>query len=307
MYTAYITHPACLEHNMGFDHPESPERLRAIEDQLIASGVFSIMQQYQAPRVSYEQLVRVHAESYLRAIEAAAPQRGFISLDADTFMNPFTLEAAYRAAGAVVLATDLVMAGKVENAFCNIRPPGHHATRDEAMGFCFFNNVAVGVAHAMVQHDLKRIAIADFDVHHGNGTEDIFKYDPRVMLCSTFQHPFYPYCGADSSSDHIINVPLAAHTNGQVFRSAISQFWLPALEAFRPEMVFISAGFDAHREDDMAHLNLIEADYAWVTEQLKTIAEKYAQKRIVSALEGGYALHALGRSATAHIKILCGL
>jgi acetoin utilization deacetylase AcuC-like enzyme len=307
MQTAYITHPACLEHNMGYDHPESPERLRAIEDQLIASGIFPLLQPHEAPRVTHEQLARVHTESYLRAIEAAAPQRGLISLDADTFMNPFTLEAAYRAAGALVLATDLVMTGKVENAFCNIRPPGHHATRDQAMGFCFFNNVAVGVAHAMAQHDLTRIAIVDFDVHHGNGTENIFKNDPRVMLCSTFQHPFYPYCGADSSSDHIINVPLAARTDGQAFRSAITEYWLPALEAFRPEMIFISAGFDAHHEDDMAHLNLIESDYTWVTEQIKAIAVKYAQKRIVSALEGGYALHALGRSVTAHIRVLCGL
>lgn len=307
MQTAYITHPACLKHNMGYDHPESPERLRAIEDQLIASGIFPLLQQHEAPRATHEQLARVHIESYLRAVEAAAPQRGLISLDADTFMNPFTLEAAYRAAGALVLATDLVITGQVENAFCNIRPPGHHATRDQAMGFCFFNNVAAGVAHAMAQHDLTRIAIADFDVHHGNGTEDIFKNDPRVMLCSTFEHPFYPYCGADSSSDHIINVPLAAHTDGKTFRSAITQHWLPALEAFQPEMIFISAGFDAHHEDDMAHLNLTESDYTWVTEQIKAIAAKYAQRRIVSALEGGYALHALGRSATAHIRVLCGL
>ncbi len=307
MQTAYITHPACLKHNMGYDHPESPERLRAIEDQLIASGIFPLLQQHEAPRATHEQLARVHTESYLRAIEAAAPQRGLISLDADTFMNPFTLEAAYRAAGALVLATDLVITGQAENAFCNIRPPGHHATRDQAMGFCFFNNVAVGVAHAMAQHNLTRIAIADFDVHHGNGTEDIFKNDPRVMLCSTFEHPFYPYCGADGSNDHIINVPLAAHTDGKTFRSAITQHWLPALEAFQPEMIFISAGFDAHHEDDMAHLNLIESDYTWVTEQIKAIAVKYAQKRIVSALEGGYALHALGRSVTAHIRVLCGL
>ncbi|SDY54087.1 histone deacetylase family protein [Nitrosomonas sp. Nm33] len=307
MQTAYITHPACLEHNMGYDHPESPERLRAIENELIASGIFPLLQQHQAPRVMHEQLARVHSGSYLKSIETVAPQHGLISLDADTFMNPFTLEAAYRAAGAVVLATDLVMIGKVENAFCNVRPPGHHATHDQAMGFCFFNNIAVGVAHAMAQYDLKRVAIADFDVHHGNGTEDILKHDPRVMLCSTFEHPFYPFCGADSSSDHIINVPLAAGTDSLAFRSAVTQHWLPALESFQPEMIFISAGFDAHREDDMAHLNLIESDYIWVTEQIKAIADKYAQKHIVSALEGGYALHALGRSATAHIKVLCGL
>lgn len=307
MYTAYITHPACLEHNMGYEHPESPERLRAIEDQLIASGILPLLQQHEAPRATHEQLTRVHTEDYLRTLAAVAPQRGLISLDADTFMNPFTLEAAYRAAGALVLATDLVMTEKVENAFCNIRPPGHHATRDQAMGFCFFNNVAVGAAHAMAQHGLKRVAIVDFDVHHGNGTEAIFKHDSHVLLCSTFQHPFYPYCGADSSSEHIINVPLVAHADGQAFRAAITDRWLPALEAFQPEMIFISAGFDAHREDDMAYLNLTESDYSWVTEQIQTIAKQYAKKRIVSALEGGYALHALGRSATAHIKVLCGL
>jgi len=305
--TAFITHPACLKHDMGYDHPESPARLQAIEDQLIASGIYPFLQHHTAPQVTTEQLARVHSEDYIRAIEASAPQQGMINLDADTAMNPFTLEAALRAAGAAVLATDLVMAGKVENAFCNVRPPGHHATRNAAMGFCFFNNVAVGVAHAMAQYGLTRIAIADFDVHHGNGTEDIFKDDPRVMLCSTFQHPFYPYCGADSSSDHIINVPLAAHTNGQGFRAAVTNSWLPELEAFRPEMIFISAGFDAHREDEMASLGLVEADYTWVTEQIKDVADKYAQKRIVSTLEGGYALHALGRSATAHIRVLCGL
>jgi acetoin utilization deacetylase AcuC-like enzyme len=307
MQTAFITHPACLKHDMGHGHPESPARLKAIDDQLIASGIYSFLQHHEAPRATLEQLARVHAAGYIHAIEAAAPQQGLAALDADTAMNPYTLEAALRAAGAAVLATDLVMAGKVENAFCNVRPPGHHATRNRAMGFCIFNNVAVGVAHAMAQYGLKRVAIADFDVHHGNGTEDIFKDDPRVMLCSTFQHPFYPYCGADSGNDHIINVPLAARTAGEGFRAAVMQAWLPALDAFKPEIVFVSAGFDAHREDEMASLGLVEADYTWVTEQIKAVARQYAQKRIVSTLEGGYALHALGRSATAHIKVLCDL
>lgn len=292
---------------MGNDHPESPARLKAIEDQLIASGLYPFLQHHEAPRATREQLARVHAAGYISAIEAAAPQQGLAALDPDTSMNTYTLEAALRAAGAAVLATDLVMAGKVENAFCNVRPPGHHATRNRAMGFCIFNNVAVGVAHAMAQYGLKRVAIADFDVHHGNGTEDIFRDDPRVMLCSTFQHPFYPYCGADSGSDHIINVPLAARTASDGFRAAVTDTWLPALEAFKPEMVFVSAGFDAHREDEMASLGLVDADYTWVTEKIKSMAEKHAQKRIVSTLEGGYALHALGRSATAHIKVLCDL
>lgn len=307
MQTAYITHPACLKHDMGYGHPESPARLSAIEDQLIASGLYPLLQRHEAPRATPAQLARVHAAEYIRAIEAAAPQQGMAALDPDTSMNPHTLEAALHAAGAAVLATDLVMAGKVENAFCNVRPPGHHATHNRAMGFCIFNNVAVGVAHAMAQYGLQRVAIADFDVHHGNGTEDIFRDDPRVMLCSTFQHPFYPHCGADSGSDHIINVPLAARTAGEGFRAAVTDKWLPALEQFKPEMVFFSAGFDAHREDEMASLGLVEADYTWVTEQIKAVAEKHAHKRIVSTLEGGYALHALGRSATAHIKVLAGL
>ena len=238
---------------------------------------------------------------------ASVPPQGIVQIDGDTALNPYSYLAALRAAGAVVMAVDLVMAGQVENAFCNIRPPGHHAERAQAMGFCIFNNIAVGAAHALSQHGLQRVAILDFDVHHGNGTEQIFHDDPRVMLCSTFQHPFYPYCGADSGNDHIINVPLAAGSGGTEFRAAVTQHWLPALEKFQPQMVFISAGFDAHRDDDMAMLGLVEADYAWVTAEAKRIAAQYAQRRIVSALEGGYELHALGRSVAAHIKVLSGL
>jgi acetoin utilization deacetylase AcuC-like enzyme len=307
LHTGYITHPDCLKHDMGADHPESPTRLRAIEDQLIAAGLLPFLQHHDAPLATFEQLARVHAPHYIETVQAAAPREGMVYLDPDTAMNPFTLNAALRAAGAVVLATELVLERKLENAFCAIRPPGHHAESARAMGFCLFNNVAVGVAHAMERFGLRRIAIADFDVHHGNGTEEIFRDDPRVMLCSTFQHPFYPYCGADSGNDHIINVPLPAGTDGKAFRKAVSERWLPELERFQPEMLFISAGFDAHWEDDMAMLRLKEADYAWVTQQLKSVAEKFAQGRIVSALEGGYELHALGRSVAAHIKVLSGL
>ncbi|MDH2915326.1 MAG: histone deacetylase family protein [Gallionella sp.] len=307
MQTAYITHPLCLKHDMGAQHPECPARIHAVEDQLIASGLFGYLQHHEAPEVTREQLLRVHDADYLDAIAATSPQQGMISLDGDTTMNPFTYPAALRAAGAAVMAVDLVMAGQVENAFCNIRPPGHHAERTRAMGFCIFNNVAIGAAHALAAHGLHRVAIADFDVHHGNGTEDIFHDDPRVMLCSTFQHPFYPYCGADSGNDHIINVPLKAGTSGGEFRTAVSTHWLPALERFQPEFLFISAGFDAHRDDDMASMGLVEADYSWVTEELKRIAAKFAKSRIVSVLEGGYELHALGRSATTHIKVLSGL
>lgn len=307
MQTAYISHPLCLKHDMGAHHPECPARIHAIEDQLIASGLMDYLQHHDAPEVTREQLLRVHDAAYLDLVAAIAPTQGVVHLDGDTAMNPFSYQAALRAAGATVLGVDLVMAGKVENAFCCTRPPGHHAERGRAMGFCLFNNVAVGAAHALTQYGLQRVAIADFDVHHGNGTENIFHDEPRVMLCSTFQHPFYPNCGADSGNEHIINVPLPAGTGGVEFRAAVSEQWLPALEAFQPEMIFVSAGFDAHRDDDMGMMRLSEPDYAWVTTELKRIAEQYAQRRIVSVLEGGYELHALGRSVAAHVKVLSGL
>lgn len=304
MVTALITHPACLRHAMGFGHPECPERLEAIKHQLVAAGIDACLQHHVAPRVSREQLLRVHSEHHVDLIDSSAPQHGLVSLDPDTSMNPFTLEAAYRAAGAVILATDLVLQGAISNAFCNVRPPGHHATREQAMGFCFFNNVAVGAAHALAAYALSRVAILDFDVHHGNGTEDIFRHDARVMLCSTFQHPLYPGSGVATSDDRRINVPLAAGSEGKVFRRAVTKYWLPALETFRPDMIFVSAGFDAHRDDPLADLNFDESDYTWVTEQIKAVADKSARGRIVSTLEGGYELAALGRSAAAHIQAL---
>ena len=294
-------------HEMGADHPECPARIHAIEDQLIASGLFGYLQHHEAPEVTREQLLRVHDAAYVDAIKSAAPHQGSVELDGDTSMNPFTYPAALRAAGAVVMGVDLVMAGRVENAFCNIRPPGHHAEIAQAVGFCIFNNICIGAAHALAMHGLSRVAIADFDVHHGNGTEHIFLNDPRVMLCSTFQHPFYPYGGADTSNEHIINVPLAAGAGSLEFREAVTNHWMPALEKFKPELLLISAGFDAHWEDDMSMLRFLDADYGWVTEQLKHIAERHCHKRIVSTLEGGYELHALGRSAMAHIKVLSGL
>jgi len=228
-------------------------------------------------------------------------------LDPDTWMNPHSWEAALRAAGALVLGTELVMQGMAKNAFCNVRPPGHHATRNQSMGFCLLNNVAVGVAHALEQHGLERVAIVDFDVHHGNGTEAIFRDEPRVMLCSTFQHPFYPFSGADSGSDHIVNVPLPAGTTGAAYREAFAARIRPRLEAFRPQCVFCSAGFDGHRDDDLAQFALVEADYAWITLQVMDVAARHASGRIVSVLEGGYDLSALGRSVAAHLKVLAGL
>lgn len=292
---------------MGADHPECPERLHAINDQLIASGLLDHLIHYDAEQASKEQLTQVHTKEYVEWVFQQAPTEGLINLDGDTAMNKFTLSAALHAAGAAVQAVDLVMAGEVENAFCCIRPPGHHAGRSGASGFCIFNNVAVAAAYAIKHHQLQRVAILDFDVHHGDGTEDIFHDNPQVMLCSTFRHPFYPYTGAESGNDHVINVPLAAGTRGTEFREAVIQHWLPALDRFQPEFLLISAGFDAHYEDDMGGLALKEADYLWITETLKQVAKKYAQGRIVSVLEGGYALHALGRCVMIHIKSLSEL
>lgn len=291
---------------MGPLHPEQPARLSAIEDQLIASGLGFIARRYEAPAASRAQLLRVHDPAYIDLVFTSAPREGLTWLDNDTAMNPYTLEAALRAAGAAVRAVDLVLCGEVGAAFCSVRPPGHHAERTRAMGFCIFNNAAVGAAHALVEHGLERVAIVDFDVHHGNGTEDVFRDEPRVLFCSAFQHPFYPYAGADTASDHIVNVPLAAGTRGGAFRTAVTERWFPALEAFKPQLLMISAGFDGHQEETMAHFGLIERDYAWLTNRLKDIADRHAHGRIVSVLEGGYALGALGRSVAVHLNALLG-
>jgi acetoin utilization deacetylase AcuC-like enzyme len=302
MSVAVISHPDCLLHDMGFSHPEQPARILAIEQALVRTGLDKILKKYDAPFVTREQLLRVHSEKYINYIFNSAPNTGLFPLDADTWMNPYTLAAAQRAAGALVHAVDLVMSKEVSSAFCNIRPPGHHAERTRAMGFCFFNNIAVGVAHALEHHHLNRIAIIDFDVHHGNGTEDIFKNEERVLFCSSFEHPFYPFKGADTISDHIINIPLKAGTAGHVFREKVEQLWLPRVKKFNPEMIFFSAGFDAYHEDYLADLMLVEEDYFWITQQIKKIATDTCEGRMVSTLEGGYNLEGLGRCAVAHIK-----
>lgn len=304
--TAYITHSDCFQHNMGTGHPECPERLIAIRDQLMASQLMDSLNEVEAPVADIKALQRAHPEHYLRYIESCSPRVGTYRIDTDTALSPGTLLAARRAAGATVKAVELVCEDKAPNAFCAIRPPGHHAESKKAMGFCFFNNIAVGVLHALDAYQLERVAIIDFDVHHGNGTEDIFKDDERVMMASIFQHPFYPYCGDKpiGSNPNMVNVPVRAATKGDTFREIVTDQWLPRLMAFEPQMLFISAGFDAHMEDDMGSLGLLESDYEWVTRRLMKLAAQYCDGRIVSVLEGGYELSALGRSVAAHIRAL---
>jgi acetoin utilization deacetylase AcuC-like enzyme len=304
MATALLTHPDCVLHEMGEGHPESPQRLRSVMAAIEASGLAAKLKAVEAPLAGREHLERVHDPEHVDRVFESAPERGYAYLDPDTSMNPRSLSAALRAAGAVVKGVDMVMAGEVGAAFCAVRPPGHHATTARAMGFCMFNNVGVGAAHALEAHGLERVAVLDFDVHHGNGTEEQFHDDPRVMLCSTFQHPYYPYSGAESGNEHIINVPLPAMTGGPGFRKAVERFWLPALESYKPQLVFVSAGFDAHREDPLAYLQLEDEDYRWVTERLVEVADRHAEGRVVSTLEGGYNVTALGRCVVEHLGVL---
>lgn len=300
----YYSHPSCLLHEMGPEHPESPARLEAINDQLVSAGLDALLIHREAPRASKEQLLRAHEEDYVEGIFRRAPAKGTLMLDPDTLMNQHSLEAALHAAGAVVDAVDKVMAGPYTKAFCGVRPPGHHAEPGRALGFCIFNNIAVGAAQALAVHGLKRVAICDFDVHHGNGTQAIFAREPRVLFCSSFQHPYYPYPRDIRSHERLVMTPLAAGCSSLGFRQAIEEQWLPALEGFKPELLLISAGFDGHAEDEMAGLLLRDDDYRWVTAELKAIADRHAQGRMVSTLEGGYALSALGRSLVAHLKAM---
>jgi acetoin utilization deacetylase AcuC-like enzyme len=289
---------------MGPYHPECPDRLRAIGDRLVSAGLDGLLQHYDAPAVTMAQLKRVHGEGYLTMLEAECPSTGLNYLDPDTAMCPDSFIAALHAAGALVLATDLVATGECQNAFCAVRPPGHHAEHNRAMGFCLLNNVAVGAAHALAVHGVERVAIVDFDVHHGNGTEEIFADDARVLMVSTFQHPLYPYSGTSAMGPNMVNVPLPEGSGSDEFRAAVRDRWLPALALHRPEVIFVSAGFDAHREDPLAGLNLVDDDYAWVTRELAEVARVHAKSRIVSTLEGGYALGALGRCAATHVREL---
>lgn len=315
MTTAIYTHSDCQLHEMGRWHPESPQRLQAIEDQLIASRISTLLDYRTAPPAELVDLLRVHSVETVELVQDHLPavddeDNRYYPIDGDTAINAHSWKAALRAAGAAVAATDAVIAGDIENAFCSVRPPGHHARPTQSMGFCLFNNIAIAARHAIEVHGLQRVAIIDFDVHHGNGTEDAFVNEPRVLMVSFFQHPFYPYCGVSRDQEkhtNMVNVPVPAFTKGDAVRQLVTEKWLPALHAHKPEMLFISAGFDAHKDDDLGQMGLVEADYAWITGQLMEIAKQYAGGRIVSSLEGGYNLSALGRSVVAHVKTLAGL
>jgi acetoin utilization deacetylase AcuC-like enzyme len=311
MTTAFYSHADCREHDMGRGHPECPARLDAIHDHLIATGLADALEMHEAPLATLAHIGRAHDSGFVNELQAAieplAASGERLALDPDTSAGPGTWAAVMRGAGAAIAATEAVIDGRAVNAFCSVRPPGHHATRGKAMGFCFFNNVAVAARHALDERGLERVAIIDFDVHHGNGTEDIIAGDERVLMASIFQHPLYPYSGAVPMGTNMVNVPIAPYSRGDVVRAAIEDMWLPRLEEFKPQMIFISAGFDAHREDELGQLGLVEADYAWITRRLVEVAERHAGGRIVSCLEGGYNLGALARSVAAHLRVLAGV
>ncbi|MGO2167237.1 MAG: histone deacetylase family protein [Pseudoalteromonas sp.] len=302
MRTAVISHPFCRKHKMIDDHPECPERLDAINDRLLASGLDIAIQQLQAPKAEREHYLLAHDEALVKKVETTIPCEGLASLDGDTWLGIESLMAIERAVGSGILAVDEILADKLDAAFCAVRPPGHHANQSSSAGFCVFNNLAIGVKYAQSK-GIKRIAIVDIDVHHGNGTQDIFMDDENVLLCSLFQHPFYPNTAVENNAT-LVNSPLPIASDGNDLKAVYNEQWLPKLTAFQPELLFISAGFDAHLEDDMASLKFVEDDYSWITEQLALFVTQYNCKGIISYLEGGYALSALGRSVAVHLKAL---
>jgi acetoin utilization deacetylase AcuC-like enzyme len=313
--TGYFTHKDCWRHEMGPGHPECPQRLDAIEDRLLITGLDMALERREATPASMADMELAHGRLHLASLrglsdglrdEIAAGGPTHAQLDPDTSINIHSWDAIQVAAGAAIDATDAVMAGEMVNAFCAVRPPGHHATRNQAMGFCFVNNVALAAKYALQRHGLQRVAIIDFDVHHGNGTEDIVAGDERILMCSFYQHPYYPEW-SHSDAPNLVNLPVSAYTRGMDIREMVDMVWLPRLDTHKPQMIFISAGFDAHREDDMGQLGLVENDYAWLTQRIKEVAQRHAQGRIVSCLEGGYDLSALARSVEAHIRVLAGV
>ncbi|CAM5795958.1 histone deacetylase family protein [Rhizobacter fulvus] len=311
MTTAFYSHPDCRGHDMGHGHPECPQRLDAIDDYLLATGLDIALERFEAPLVDLTDVANAHTSGYVAELRDALEHLGGDdsrhAFDPDTCANAGTWAAVQRAAGAAVAATDAVLDGRASNAFCSVRPPGHHATRSETMGFCFFNNVAIAARHALDVRGLERVAIVDFDVHHGNGTEDIIAGDERVLMVSIFQDRLYPFSGGVPLGENMVNVPIPAYTRGAEVRELIEANWMPRLDAFRPQMIFVSAGFDAHREDDLGQLGLVEADYEWMTLRIKAVADRHANGRIVSCLEGGYNLGALARSVAAHLRVLAGV
>jgi acetoin utilization deacetylase AcuC-like enzyme len=304
MSIAIISHPDCVLHDAGEGHPEKPDRVKVVQAALERYPFQAPVTFYEAPLADREQLLAAHDSSYVDWVISIAPESGMVGIDEDTIMNPHTLQAALRAAGAVRLAVDLVMQHKAQAAFCNIRPPGHHAEREKAMGFCFFNNVAIAAIHALTAYHLKRIAIIDFDVHHGNGTQSIFQRDARVLLCSSFEHPFYPGYDEEMDNEHILNVPLAAGISGEAFREQVEAAWFEKIAAFKPELILFSAGFDGHIHDPIGEFKLTEADYVWLTMHIAKIAKVCAGGKMVSVLEGGYNLDALAQCVPAHVNAM---
>ncbi len=306
MSTALYTHEDCVLHEISPGHPEQPARIQAVVDQLKADSVYQELAVNEAPLADLDHLVRAHGARYVDHIVSSSPQKGSVRLDADTAMNQHSLNASRRAAGAGVAAVKAVTEREYDNAFCLVRPPGHHAEREQAMGFCFFGSVAVAAFYALDELGMERVAIVDFDVHHGNGTEDLVADEKRILFCSSFQHPFYPGYFRESIPGQRVNVPLPAGTGSAAFREAITARWKPELEDFKPDLLIISAGFDAHADDPLAQMELTDDDFDWITRELTDVAAKSAEGRVVSMLEGGYSLPALGRSASAHVQVLAG-
>ncbi len=298
------SHPDCVKHEMGAYHPESPERLKAIYSALKQQPWASHIEWQESPQATKEQLKRVHDADYVDELFNVAPKKGYLPLDPDTMMNAYSLSAALHAAGALTASVDAVFEGKAKRVFCAVRPPGHHAEPAKAMGFCFFNNIAVGVRHAIAAYDCQRVAIVDFDVHHGNGTESMFSHETKVCFWSSFQHPFYPGAQIPSHSSSIHLCPLKAGTSSLAFRQKVDDDLIPLLSAFKPECIFISAGFDAHHLDPLANLNLTTQDYGYITQAVCQVANTYSKGRVISTLEGGYNLSALSESVVEHVNAL---
>lgn len=307
METIYITHPIFRLHEMGAEHPEAPNRLDAIDKQLENTGLADVLSAVYAEKAMDEDLLRVHSLHHIAFLQKNAPQSGYYSIDADTRLNVHTLEAAYYAAGAGMVAVDAVFSGKAKTAFCAVRPPGHHACFDKAMGFCFFNNIAVAAAYALEKYKLNQVVIIDFDVHHGNGTEDIFAHNDQVHMFGFYQHPFFPGARHAPQALNMYNEPVSAGADSATIRHIVNTYWLPQLSQLKPELLLISAGFDAHQEDDMAQLRLCDEDFAWITDQVMQATATTTQGRVISMLEGGYDPASLSRSVQRHLQVLAGL